>query len=92
MDLIDSKKVAYEEKERKDEYKKKVREENTKLAEEKAYAKNMELTKRMGRVVQKVGKPLMPRSMKKRIKKDVVEVKVDEDTIDYVRYLGEDMA
>lgn len=32
----------------------------------------------------------MPRSIKKRIKKEVVEVKVDEDRLEYIRYLGED--
>ena len=30
----------------------------------------------------------MPRSIKKRIKKEVVEVKVDEDRLEYIRYLG----
>lgn len=34
----------------------------------------------------------MQRSTKNKIKKEVVEVKVDEDRQDYVRYLGEDMA
>jgi hypothetical protein len=34
----------------------------------------------------------MPRSTKKRIKKEVKEEKVDEDRLDVIRYLGEDMA
>jgi hypothetical protein len=46
---------------------------------------------RMDRVVQKVGKALMPRSTKKKIKKEVVVVKVDEDRLDFMRYLGDDM-
>lgn len=54
--------------------------------------KNAELKARMDRVVQKVGKPLMARSTKKRIKKEVKEEKVDEDRLDVIRYLGEDMA
>ena len=54
--------------------------------------KNAELKARMDRVVQKVGKPLMARSTKKRIKKEVKEETVDEDRIDLIRYLGEDMA
>ena len=36
--------------------------------------------------------PMMPRSTKKKIKKEVVVVKVDEDRLDFMRYLGEDMA
>ncbi len=32
----------------------------------------------------------MGRSVKKRIKKEVVEVKIDEEQLDFMRYLGED--
>lgn len=46
----------------------------------------------MDRVVEKVGKAMMPRSTKKKIKKEVVVVKIDEDRLDFMRYLGEDMA
>ena len=53
--------------------------------------KNAELKARMERVVQKVGKPTMQRSVKKRVTKEIKEVKVDEDRLDIIRYLGEDM-
>jgi hypothetical protein len=31
----------------------------------------------------------MPRSMKKKVKREKAEVKVDQDTVDQQRYLGE---
>ena len=63
------------------------------VAETKAnMEKNAELKARMDRVVQKVGKPLMPRSTKKRIKKEIKQEKIDEDRLDVIRYLGDDMA
>lgn len=34
----------------------------------------------------------MPRSTKKRVKKEVKEEKIDEEKLDVIRYLGEDMA
>jgi hypothetical protein len=64
---------------RKGEYKKLQREEHIRIESEQNEKKNAELKARMDRVVQKVGKPMMGRSVKKRIKKEVVEVKIDED-------------
>lgn len=63
-----------------------------KLEEEESMAKNAEIKARMDRVAKKVGKAMMPRSTKKKLKKEVVVVKVDEDRLDFQRYLGEDMA
>lgn len=89
---LDSAIVRDQEKQRKGEYKKRQREENLQAESIANMEKNAELKARMDRVVQKVGKPLMARSTKKRIKKEVKEEKVDEDRIDLIRYLGEDMA
>ncbi len=81
-----------EEKHCKGEYKKKQREENIRIEQEQNEVQQANMKARMDRVVQKVGKALMPRSTKKKIKKEVVVVKVDEDRLDFMRYLGEDMA
>lgn len=92
IENLDPLEVVREEKTCKAEYKKHQREDNLEIEREQNDRKNMELKARMDRVVSKVGKPTMPRSTKKRIKKEVVEVKIDEDKLDYIRYLGEDFA
>jgi len=43
----------------------------------------------MIRVYQKVGRTAMPRSEKKVVKKEKVQVKVDEVTADRLKYLGD---
>lgn len=84
--------VNKQEKERKGVYKKLQLQQKQIVEERENMAKNAELKARMDRVVEKVGKAMMPRSTKKKIKKEVVVVKVDEDRLDFMRYLGEDMA
>jgi len=84
--------VNKQEKERKGSYKKEQLKQKLIVEERDNMAKNLELKARMDRVVEKVGKAMMPRSTKKKIKKEVVVVKVDEDRLDFMRYLGEDMA
>jgi uncharacterized protein (DUF4415 family) len=92
IEQLDPQEVSKEEKTCKADYKKRQREENLQIEREQNDKKNAELKARMDRVVSKVGKPTMPRSTKKRIKKELVEVKIDEDKLDYIRYLGEDFA
>lgn len=84
--------VKTQEKERKGVYKKLQLQQKQIVEERENIAKNAELKARMDRVVEKVGKAMMPRSTKKKIKKEVVVVKIDEDRLDFMRYLGEDMA
>lgn len=84
--------VTKQEKERKGIYKKVQLQQKQIVEERENIAKNAELKARMDRVVEKVGKAMMPRSTKKKIKKEVVVVKIDEDRLDFMRYLGEDMA
>lgn len=43
----------------------------------------------MDRVYQKVGRTAMPRSMKKKVKREKTEVKIDEHTLERLRYLGQ---
>ena len=80
--------VERQEKELKGEYKKNQREINQKKEKDANDKKNAELQLRMERVYQKVGRVSMPRSMKKKVKREKAEVKVDEDTVDQHRYLG----
>lgn len=51
--------------------------------------KNKELKARMDRVYQKLGRTAMPRSMKKKVKREKTEVKVDDLTLEKLRYLGQ---
>lgn len=44
----------------------------------------------MERVVKKIGKPAMPRSQKKAIKKKVVKQVQDEEEINWMKYVGEE--
>lgn len=89
MELINEKDVAAEEKNRKTEYKKQLREINALKEKEANDKKKTELADRMGRVFQKVGRQTMPRSQKKVVKREVRVVKVDQETLDRQRYLGE---
>lgn len=90
IENMDQAEVQREEKLCKGEYKKKQMAERLVAEREQNDRKNDELKARMERVVSKVGKPTMQRSTKKRVKKEVVEVKIDEDRLEYIRYLGED--
>lgn len=92
IEALDQVEVLKEEKARKHDYKSRVRQENQRAEAMQNEAKNAELKARMDRVVEKVGKPGMARSTKKRVRKEVKEVKVDEERMDFIRYLGEDMA
>lgn len=60
--------------------------EEEKLQDEK---KNKELEARMTKVFKKEGRQTMPRSQKKSVKREVRVVKIDEETLDRQRYLGE---
>lgn len=51
--------------------------------------KKEELRLRMERVYKKQGKTAMPRSMKKKVKKEVIQVVENQDVIDRRKYLGE---
>lgn len=90
IESLDQAEVQREEKQCKGEYKKKQMAERLVAERDQNDRKNAELQARMERVVSKVGKPTMPRSTKKRVKKEVVEVKIDETRLEYIRYLGED--
>lgn len=92
IENLDQAEVNREEKLRKAEFKKQQRDEMVRAEQEQNDRKNAELKARMDRVVSKIGKPTMPRSTKKRIKKEVVEVKIDEERLDQIRYLGEDFS
>ena len=89
---VDLEVVNKEERVRKGNYKKLQLQQKQIVEERENMAKNLELKARMDRVVEKVGKTMMPRSTKKKIKKEVVVVKIDEDRLDFMRYLGDDMA
>lgn len=86
---IDANEVKVQEKELKNAYKQKLRETNQ--AREKAAddAKKAELKARMDRIYKKVGRTAMPRSMKKKVKREKVEVVADQATLDQKKYLGE---
>lgn len=92
IEVIDAVEVNKEEKLRKGEYKKRLREEVLQIGLVQDEIKNAELRARMDRVVQKVGKPMMARSTKKRLTKEEVVVKVDIMKEVHTRYLGEDYA
>lgn len=74
--------VEKQEKELKGEYKKNQREINQKREKDLNDKKNDELKLRMERVYQKQGRVAMPRSMKKKVKREKTEVKVDQETVD----------
>ena len=84
----DDTEVNKEEKALKGEYKRAQREKNALIKVEQTEKKNAELRLRMERVYQKVGRQAMPRSMKKKVKREKAVVKVDEHTLDRLKYLG----
>lgn len=85
----DENEVNREEKALKGEYKRAQREKNALIKVEQTEKKNAELRLRMERVYQKVGRQSMPRSMKKKVKREKAVVKIDEHTLDRLRYLGQ---
>lgn len=89
IEQIDENEVNKEEKGLKGIYKKEQREKNQKKEKEMNDKKNSELRARMDRVYQKLGRTAMPRSMKKKVKREKAEVKIDEHTLDRMRYLGQ---
>ena len=88
MEKINEDEVNTEEKSRKAVYKKDQREKNQLREKEATDKKNAELRLRMERVYEKVGRTAMPRSQKKRVKREKTEVKIDEHTLDRIKYLG----
>ena len=89
IEELDESEVIREEKTLKGDYKKRQREENMNKEKEANEKKNKDLKERMKRVYEKLGRVAMPRSMKKKVKREKAEVKVDMDTLDQLRYLGE---
>lgn len=85
----DDNEVTKEEKALKGEYKRAQREKNHVIKQEQTEKKNAELRLRMERVYQKMGRQAMPRSMKKKVKREKAVVKIDEHTLDRLRYLGQ---
>ena len=90
MEIIDEVAIRKEEKARKDLYKKDLRDQFTKKEQELIDKKNKDLQMRMERKYIKVGRTTMPRSQKKRVKREVRVVKIDQETLDRQRYLGEE--
>ena len=64
----------------------KVNLEKERLANE---VKQVALRARMENIHKKFGKTAMPRSMKKKLKREKEEIKIDQATLDQKRYLGE---
>jgi hypothetical protein len=85
---IDEAEVNKQERELKGHWKKDQREKNQKKEKEMTDKKNAELRARMDRVYERVGRTAMPRSMKKKVKREKQEVVIDEHTLDKLRYLG----
>lgn len=90
IERLDQAEVLHEEKKCKADYKKKQMVDRLDAEREQNDRKKAELQARGKAVVSKVGKPTMPRSTKKGVKKEVVEFKIDEKRLEYIRYLGED--
>lgn len=80
--------VNRQEKEIKSTWKKEQREKNQTREEEMTNKKNAELRARMDRVYEKFGRQAMPRSMKKKVKREKQVEVIDEHTLDRMRYLG----
>ena len=81
--------IQEQEKNCKEIYKSKLREQNAekdKIADE---SKKAELRARMERQYKKVGKTSMPRSNKIKVKKEKQKVVVDQATLDQKTYLGD---
>lgn len=79
---IDPKEINVEERIRKGEHKKEQREKILAKEKDQQEKKNAELKARMDRVYQKLGRNAMPRSMKKKVKKEKTKVVENEDIID----------
>ena len=88
MEDIDESEVNKQERELKSHWKKEQREKNQKREKEMTDKKNAELRARMDRKYERVGRVAMPRSMKKKVKREKQEVIIDEHTLDKMRYLG----
>lgn len=89
IERIDEAEVIREEKAAKQAYKREVRDQKQIEKQEQIDQKNAELKSRMKRVYEKVGRQAMPRSQKKSVKREVRVVKIDQETLDRQRYLGE---
>jgi hypothetical protein len=88
---IDDVAVLKEEKEQKKLQKERQREINLERERILNEQKDRELKERMTRVYEKVGRVTVPRSEKPRIKREVKVVKIDQETLDRQRYLGEEI-
>ena len=89
IEQIDKDGVSKEEKKRKQDYTKVQREQKSEEEHIQIKMKKKDLEERMDRVFQKVGRQTMPRSMKKSVKREVRVQKIEQETLDRQRYLGE---
>lgn len=89
FEVVDSDVIKNEEAVQKKQWKTKQREINIQKEEMMNKKKNDELKERMDRVYVKSGRVTMPRSHKPQVKREVQVVKIDQETLDRQRYLGE---
>lgn len=89
FEKVDSPVIKNEEAVQKKLWKTKQREINLQKEEMLNKKKNDELKERMSRVHVKSGRVQMPRSERPQVKREVQVVKIDQETLDRQRYLGE---
>ena len=89
IEQMDEKLVKDNEKVQKDLYKKKKNEAKFIQEEEFNKAKNEALKARMNKVYKREGRKQVTRSDKPEVKREVIVVKIDQETLDRQRYLGE---
>ncbi len=86
---VDADVIKNEEAAQKKQWKTKQREINLQKEEMLNKKKNDELKERMDRAYVRQGKVQMERSKKPQVKREVTVVKIDQETLDRQRYLGE---
>ena len=92
FEIVNSDVIKDEEAVQKKQWKTKQREINIQKEEMMNKKKNDELKERMDRVYVKSGRVTMPRSHKPQVKREVQVVKIDQETLNRQRYLGEVIA
>ncbi len=89
IEQMDELLVKNNEKVQKDLYKKKKNEAKLAMEDKLIMAKNEALKARMTKVYKREGRKQVTRSDKPEVKREVIVVKVDQETLDRQRYLGE---
>lgn len=89
IEQMDEQLVKDNEKVQKDLYKKKKNEAKFAMEEKANIAKNEALKARMNKVYKREGRKQVTRSDKPEVKREVIVVKIDQETLDRQRYLGE---